>query len=857
MGTVTDYLVKLIGRQVDENGLVVWYDPDAHYHTLAQGMVIPNTTIVCYIGSFFALRHQIEPLMNNLEPPRLVVYVPLDQLETHSALIELEAAGVLMKPGHPSINRNTRLSLIARNALKSKLTTEEAITSIEKQVEAGKLSLVDLDKLAEKDTGQGVLSIIFNTDNPQEIALKFLTSDQYDNELVHKGAVSELATLLQNAFEVHLSEGETPDTYRTRLARHIISTDLLAAIKDTVPDRLSTVRVTSKPATREACISLARNWRLRRDLSNSYVSHANHIEQELGLGGIDFTLEQIANVDTFLGVERKLQDAFASHLLEKATGALVELGRARQTSFWSEYQPDIQAKWALIVLAGQVLLEANRIERALKTKVTTAIAIFHEYTADDHPWCMLDTHYRHMEHRYYDFNFELHDRLEPLLVRARNRYMEVGSMLAEAFLRAYHSDKFRIAGVLRQTEIFQRQIKPRLAVGKVAYVWVDALRYEMACELAHILETDSNVGIQAALGTVPTITEIGMASLLPIDQEAVTLISVGDGKLALEIGKTCVKDRKSRVDFLKAHAGVKVFEAKLEDLLPKPVKKVQDSISSADLVLITSQEIDAMGEENNISLARQTMDEILRQLRKAFRILGQLGVKTIVFTADHGHLFADELGNDMKIDAPGGDTKDLHRRVWVGNGGAADPSYLRAKIADFGLNSSLEIAVPWNFACFKVAGGAEAYFHGGMSPQEIIIPVVTLTSKNNAPGTASEIAWNIVLGSQKISTRYCSVQITGKVTSLFELLPPKARVEIRSGEHCISLPFGASYGFEEATGEVQFKRAETDPQAIEPNTITLGITEPAAKSTVNIHLLDATTGVELARLDKIEMAIAI
>ena len=98
------------------------------------------------------------------------------------------------------------------------------------------------------------------------------------------------------------------------------------------------------------------------------------------------------------------------------------------------------------------------------------------------------------------------------------------------------------------------------------------------------------------------------------------------------------------MDFLKAHAGAKVFEAKLEDLLPRPVKKVQDSISSADLVLITSQEIDAMGEENNVSLARQTMDEILRQLRKAFRILGQLGVKTIVFTADHGHLFADELG---------------------------------------------------------------------------------------------------------------------------------------------------------------------------------------------------------------------
>ncbi len=232
-------------------------------------------------------------------------------------------------------------------------------------------------------------------------------------------------------------------------------------------------------------------------------------------------------------------------------------------------------------------------------------------------------------------------------------------------------------------------------------------------------------------------------------------------------------------------------------------------------------------------------------------------MKTIVFTADHGHLFADELGNDMKIDAPGGDTKDLHRRVWVGSGGAFNSSYLRAKLADFGLNSHLEIAVPWNFACFKVPGGAEAYFHGGMSPQEMIIPVVTLTPKKNVVGTTSELAWNTLLGSQKISTRLCSVQITAKTVGLFELVPPRVRVEIRSGQHCISLPVSASYGLEEATGDIQLKRAENDPQAIEPNTIALVITEPSPKAMVSLHVLDATSGVELARLDKIEMAIAI
>jgi hypothetical protein len=34
----------------------------------------------------------------------------------------------------------------------------------------------------------------------------------------------------------------------------------------------------------------------------------------------------------------------------------------------------------------------------------------------------------------------------------------------------------------------------------------------------------------------------------------------------------------------------------------------------------------------------------------------------------------------MKIDAPGGDTADLHRRVWVGVGGTAELSYLRTSL---------------------------------------------------------------------------------------------------------------------------------------------------------------------------------
>ncbi len=88
-------------------------------------------------------------------------------------------------------------------------------------------------------------------------------------------------------------------------------------------------------------------------------------------------------------------------------------------------------------------------------------------------------------------------------------------------------------------------------------------------------------------------------------------------------------------------------------------------------------------------------------------------------------------------------------------------------------------------------------------------------------------------------------------------MPPKVHLEVRNGQQVISMPVSASYGLEEGTGDVQLKRDENDPRAIEPDTIALLITEPAQKATVSIHLLDATSGIELVSIDKIEMTIAI
>ena len=186
-GVVTKHLFELITKQVEDHRLVVWYDPECAYTDATASLDLPDTTIARYDGSFLQLRKEIDHLLNDEEPPRLVVYVPINQGKTHHALIELEVAGVVVQPGQQPPQRNTRLSIVARNALKSVLG-EETAYDVEKQVEAGKLTLSDVNALAQKggEISSGVISIIFGTGNPQEVALSFVASDKFDKEIEAK-----------------------------------------------------------------------------------------------------------------------------------------------------------------------------------------------------------------------------------------------------------------------------------------------------------------------------------------------------------------------------------------------------------------------------------------------------------------------------------------------------------------------------------------------------------------------------------------------------------------------------------------------------------------------------------------------
>ncbi|GAG35807.1 unnamed protein product, partial [marine sediment metagenome] len=229
---------------------------------------------------------------------------------------------------------------------------------------------------------------------------------------------------------------------------------------------------------------------------------------------------------------------------------------------------------------------------------------------------------------------------------------------------------FEIKDFCPQESIFSRYVGANVIQNeKIAYILVDALRFEMGKELADGLGDEFEVSLFPCIAQLPTITTVGMAALMPGSEKGLELVETSGGKIAVGIGSSLLKDRPSRLKYLEESLEKKLLVCKLSELI-KPSKKRQNQIQETELVVVTSQEIDRWGEEGgNEEEVRVYMDEVLDKVRKAIRRLASLGIRHFVVAADHGHLFGETIESGMKMDPPGGKTAELHRRVWIGKGG--------------------------------------------------------------------------------------------------------------------------------------------------------------------------------------------
>ncbi len=888
MGKVTQALVDLIAKQVRDHGIVVWYDPEKVYVQVAESLRVEDATVICFRDSFFALRHEIERFFEFVRPdggidekaaspPRIVVYVPRGRRESQHALVEAESAGTVMEPGANPWQRNTRLGLIAKR-LFQKVAPGRA-DKIEIEVNEGRHNLAELDRLAEEASGlgSGVLELIFGRVSPVDVVLQFAASSAYDAAIESKSALAEIADVVRAELGLEIGSAPSVPAARTEVRRWLFRGDLVATMSDGEPlKRLFSGRVPRDEEVHTAQ-RICRDWRNRTDLRESYVDAAHEVDREFGLGGLDLKAEALVEVETLPFVERKLLEHAEWLALEGRGREALDLATQRKGRFWSLQEPANGLRWSLLETVCQLFLAAQRLQRGLGGVKQAPTALVKAYTEGEEPWCELDTLHRHLERQYADFDVgvgEEHDDLQKVVARARQEYGRTVNRSAEEFQQALEAAEFDVKEFLHQDKVFPKLVagsvrsSGRGAVagpkdaGPVAYVLVDALRYEMARELVRGLERDFEIELEPVIAQVPTITEVGMAALVPGSDLGMELVEGAAGKVAVKIGSATLRDRATRMAHLREHLREKwgldperVIDLKLNDVI-KPTKKTQERIAEASLVVVTSQEIDRRGEDGeDEDEVHRLMSEVLEKLRRGIRRLAALGVRRLVVAADHGHLFIEHDNSGALIDAPGGRTVDLHRRVWVGEGGSSSASHLRVHASQVGLGGALELVFARGAACFKARGGSSAFFHGGISLQEVVVPALVLTPKapfarGGRSGVSTQDIVRLTMEKPSVTTRFFTVKVECLKNDMFKGEPKRVVVEVRAGKERIGDAVAAVYGFEEGTREVLLEMGRA-------NVVTLRINHEVDAKAISVNLIDAVSQIELHSLSDVPLRLAL
>jgi hypothetical protein len=298
----------------------------------------------------------------------------------------------------------------------------------------------------------------------------------------------------------------------------------------------------------------------------------------------------------------------------------------------------------------------------------------------------------------------------------------------------------------------------------------------MGVELKRLLDGSEDLVLRPAIAALPTITLVGMAALLPRASARFDVVEA-NGAPASRIENVTLKDLTARMKFLKFQVPGAV-DIELGKLLQMTSRKLKNAIGEARLVVVRSQEIDKFGEMDGDFLARQVMDTVLQNVARAVRKLAAAGIDSVVITADHGYQFTREKEEAFRTDNPGGQTIDVHRRCWIGRGGANPPGTVRVTGAELGYDADLDFLFPTGIGVFR-AGGNLAYHHGATSLQEIVVPVLSLRTANPPQPAGASGEWSLKGVPKVLNNRTFGVTI--EFSHLFEREPVAVRPVLMTG----------------------------------------------------------------------------
>lgn len=834
-----EYIAKQLAERLKARKVVVWYDVRREFAPFIAELrggvrttddAVPVTVsgvaarLTEYDGSMFELRTIAEDFVCGDAPTEcMIVYLPgCERDRQGSVLMELEKAGDCYEP---------QLKRLARNVLRQRYTDgviDEMLAS--EWVSYEDLARASSDKSSTEPPS--VLKSIFHSMSGNEgIIATWLASSERDVEIEAKEATRELVKLIRSKLGLELPNDAALPKLRAITLRYGLAGEFRCDLRGAAPSVLDAIPAPSTKDEETAVREIANQ--LRSKFADVYPAMADRVETELGLRDAGVPAGTLGSIDTFRFEERVLLAHCGDLIAAKRFDEALEIIGQREHSFWLDRDVGRKAQWEACRRMAELGSLGTTVRAAVGKSGGDANAWISAYSAKD-GWFRLDQAQRRLEAWVANLDDEPQER--PLGV-VRGVYDDACRAMADGFTKALVAAKWTVSSSLHQTRIYSEVISEQPK--PVAYFFVDAMRYEMGVELSERLPKSVEVSVRPAICALPSITPIGMAALQPGASSSFSVVEQA-GTLGAKIDDAFLPDLTARKKFAASRVP-KLADIALDELLSLQPSRLAKRIESAQVINVRSQEIDHAGERGFTFQARQVMDTVIDNLARAIRKLAAAGVEHCVLTADHGHLFfPSDRDESMRIDAPGGDEIDLHRRCWIGRGGATPAGCVRVTASALGYDSNLDFVFPIGIGVFK-AGGDLAFHHGGPSLQEMVIPIVTVRMKTRetelpsaGPVTASGLP-------DAVTNRIFSVsiQLDGKNLSLFSndlLVRP---LLVSAGKQVGGVGMAVDGDFDRATGCVNL-------QAGKPVTVAFLLSDESSPS-LRVVVQDPTTDAELYR----------
>ena len=839
MHPLHEYVSRQLAEKLKAKKVVVWYDPRREFAPFIaelRGSVrtseeaVPVTVgglptrLTEYDGSMFELRAVVEPFVCGDAPSEcVIVYLPgCERDRQGSVLMELEKAGDCYEP---------QLKQLARNVLRQRYTDGV----IDEMLAPERVSYEDLAR-ASSDTSSteppSVLKSIFHdVTGTDGMIASWLARDERDAEIEAKEALRELVKLVRSKLGLELPDDAPLPKLRSITLRYVLAGEFRSNLNCSPPPALDAISAPTTKDEEAAVGDLARL--LRTKFFETYPALADRVESELGLRDADLPADALRSIDTFRFEERTLLAHCGDLVAEKKFDQALAIVGGREHSFWLDRDVGRKAQWEACRRMAELGSLGVSVRGAIGKAAGDANAWIDAYASKD-GWFRLDQAQRRLEAWVANLDDEPEER--PLGV-VRGVYEDACRAMADGFTRALVAAKWTVSASLHQTRIYSEVVSEQPK--PVAYFFVDAMRFEMGVELAERLPKSVEISVRPAICALPSITPIGMAALQPGASSSFSVVEQA-GTLGVRIENSFLSDLAARKKF-SASRVPRLADVALDELLSLQPSRLAKKIEGAQVIIVRSQEIDHAGERGFTFHARQVMDTVIDNLARAIRKLAAAGVEHGVLTADHGHLFFPiDRDKSMRIDAPGGNEVDLHRRCWIGRGGATPAGCVRVTASALGYDSDLDFVFPLGSEVFK-AGGDLAFHHGGPSLQELVIPVVTVRMKARererptlGPVTATGLP-------ASVTNRIFSVtiQLDGKNLSLFSNELLVRPLLISAGKQVGGVGMAIDGDFDRATGCVKLQPGK-------PVTVAFLLSDESSPS-LRVVIQDPTTDAELYR----------